>query len=324
MHLVARLLLASRGIPGLAALLGARGPRTLLIPTASPDPAIADEVERELTAAGLDVTRRADPAPEGFDVVAVSGGNPYTLLAAMRGFTLPPGVVYVGYSAGAIVAGPTLAPLRLTSPFTPPDDLDLTGLGLCDVVVLPHDNRPGRAERNAAAVAAFGALVQPLADGELVLVDGDRVRVLGRPLIRGARVVLREPDERDIPQIVEGCNDPEVPRFIPLVPAPYTERDAREWLASTDERSFAITEDGGEMLGAIGLRGASLGYWLRPGARGRGLASDAVRAVVEWARRDDLHLTVHPDNLASQLVAERAGFVRAGWEGDELRFERRR
>src|SRR3954452_15012068 len=113
--------------------------------------------------------------------VAVSGGNPFTLLAAMRGFKLPSGVVYVGYSAGAMVAGPTLEPLRLTSPFAPPDGLDLTGLALCDVLVLPHDNRPGRAERNAAAVAAFGHLpIQPLRDGELVLIDGARVSVLGR------------------------------------------------------------------------------------------------------------------------------------------------
>jgi dipeptidase E len=179
-----RLLLASRGIPGLAALLEARGPRTLLIPTASPDPRIADEVERELAGAGLEVVRReAEQAGrlDAFDVIAVSGGNPYTLLAAMGGFELPGGVVYVGYSAGAIVAGPTLEPITLTSPFEPPDGLDLTGLGLTDVLVLPHDNRPGRAERNAAAVAAYPDLrVQPLRDGELVIVDGGRVSVLGR------------------------------------------------------------------------------------------------------------------------------------------------
>ena len=113
---MSRLLLASRGIPGLAALLDARGPRAVLIPTASRDPAIADEVERELTGAGLDVVRREieDAGPlDAFDVIAVSGGNPFTLLAALRGagFALPRGVVYVGYSAGAVVAGPTLEPL---------------------------------------------------------------------------------------------------------------------------------------------------------------------------------------------------------------------
>jgi RimJ/RimL family protein N-acetyltransferase len=42
----------------------------------------------------------------------------------------------------------------------------------------------------------------------------------------------------------------------------------------------------------------------------------AVRAAVEWARTEHgihrLFLTTHPDNLASQRVAERAGFVRVG------------
>jgi RimJ/RimL family protein N-acetyltransferase/peptidase E len=318
-----RLLLASRGIPGLAALLEARGPRAVLIPTASRDPAIAAEVERELTGAGLQVVRRqAGSRIDDADVIAVSGGNPYTLLQAMRGFELPDGVVYVGYSAGAIVTGPTLEPLRLTSPFTAPPGLDLTGLGLCDVLVLPHDNLPGRAERNAAAAAAYD-FAQPLSDGELVLVEGDRVRVLGRPLIRTPRVVLREPNLRDVPQIVDGCSDPEVARFIPAIPVPYTERDAREWLASTDERALAITEDGGELLGAISLSGSSLGYWLRPTARGRGLASEALRAVADWSGRDDLYLTIHPDNTASRRVAERAGFVQVGHAGNELRFERR-
>jgi dipeptidase E len=346
-----RLLLASRGIPGLADLLEARGPRALLIPTAArglDEPGIADEVERELAGAGLQVVRREVeelPSLDAFDVIAVSGGNPFTLLAAMRAaeFALPHGAVYVGYSAGAIVAGPTLEPLALTSPFSPPPGLDLTGLGLSDVLVLPHDNRPGRAERNAAAVAAFdGMRLQPLRDGELVLDDGGRVSVLGRPIIRTPRLVLREPDLRDIPRIVAGCSDPDVPRFIPFVPAPYTERDAREWLAAAppDERRFAISEDGGELLGVISVRlrpGGSLGYWLHADARGRGLAAEALRAVVEWAREahglTDLFLTTHPDNVASQRVAEQAGFVCvalvdheppfADGRTDALRFERR-
>src|SRR3954453_910277 len=51
-----RLLLASRRIPGLSSLLGARGRQAVLVPTAAnPLAEIADEVERELAAAGLDV-----------------------------------------------------------------------------------------------------------------------------------------------------------------------------------------------------------------------------------------------------------------------------
>lgn len=92
-----RLLLASRGIPGLSSLLGARGHQAVLVPTAAnplAEPEIADEVERELTAAGLDVERldldEATPiqmrALTAADVVAVSGGDPFHLLAAGRLF----------------------------------------------------------------------------------------------------------------------------------------------------------------------------------------------------------------------------------------------
>ncbi|MCZ7588426.1 MAG: GNAT family N-acetyltransferase [Gaiella sp.] len=61
---------------------------------------------------------------------------------------------------------------------------------------------------------------------------------------------------------------------------------------------------------------ASLGYWLRAEARGRGFATFAVRSVAGWALDQlgvqRLQLTTAPDNIASQRVAERAGFTREG------------
>ena len=194
---MARLLLASRGIPGLAALAGAVGRRALLVPDAADplgEPGIPDEVERELSEAGFDVARlslagssaeRVRSAVQASDVLAVSGGDPFHLLAVARRAAfgtaaraaLHAGTVYIGYSAGAMVAGPTLEPALMTSPFTPSPDLelDLTGLGLVDVLVLPHDGRPGRHERNLAAQAAFAGRVRSVAlrDGDvLVVADG--------------------------------------------------------------------------------------------------------------------------------------------------------
>jgi dipeptidase E len=199
---VRRLLLASRGIPRLGDLLQAPGRRAVLVPTASnplAEPSIADEVAEELGAAGLhvvrvdlDVTAPADlhRALQAADVLAVSGGDPFHLLRAARRTSfaaaarsaLAAGTVYVGYSAGAMIPGPTLEPLRCTSPFTPPPGLDLTGLGLADVLVLPHHDRPGRAERHAAAQRRFGDRVQmlPLRDGELVIQHGPRIAIVHR------------------------------------------------------------------------------------------------------------------------------------------------
>lgn len=61
-------------------------------------------------------------------------------------------------------------------------------------------------------------------------------------------------------------------------------------------------------------RRASLGYWLAPAARGRGVASCAVRLIARWAF-ETLHLArleinCGPDNHGSQSVALRCGFTR--------------
>ena len=57
-------------------------------------------------------------------------------------------------------------------------------------------------------------------------------------------------------------------------------------------------------------------YWLAAEARGRGYATKAVRLISDWAfetlELERLELYAHPDNTASQRVAERAGYIREG------------
>ena len=73
--------------------------------------------------------------------------------------------------------------------------------------------------------------------------------------------------------------------------------------------------------GAIGLRlpaerVGDVGYWLASWARGRGVATRALRLLCAWAfdSLDLARIQLHtlPDNDASQRVAERAGFRREG------------
>lgn len=116
-------------------------------------------------------------------------------------------------------------------------------------------------------------------------------------------------------------------RFIPVVPFPYTADDARDWLAGAPERwntsrelSLALTLiDADELLGVVSVSlrdGESIGYWLRPCARGQALTAEAVTAIASWATNEHgvhgLFITAHPQNVASQRVAERAGFVQVG------------
>jgi RimJ/RimL family protein N-acetyltransferase len=68
------------------------------------------------------------------------------------------------------------------------------------------------------------------------------------------------------------------------------------------------------LLGAIEFRPAdgTIGYWVAAGARGRGVATRALRLVCDWRSERPLRLMTHPDNVASQRVAEKAGFRRVG------------
>jgi RimJ/RimL family protein N-acetyltransferase len=137
---------------------------------------------------------------------------------------------------------------------------------------------------------------------------------------------LRPVREGDVPSITRACCDAEIARWLPHLPQPYCDEDARsfvaqtiEWRALGRELTFAIVADpDDELLGMAGVRLSdeppTVGYWMAPEARGRGLASAATRALTGWAfetfgpARIALH--AEPGNLASRRVAEKCGFVR--------------
>lgn len=156
-----------------------------------------------------------------------------------------------------------------------------------------------------------------------------RIRAPERALSDGA-IRLRPWREGDVPALVEAAQDPEIPRWT-VVPSPYTEVDARAFVAGQTERlsrgeaaPFAILgADGDGFLGSVEVtlldrrsgRG-EIGYWVAAPARRQGVALRAVRLVSAWALEDleleRLELLVEPDNPASQGVAEAAGYTREG------------
>jgi RimJ/RimL family protein N-acetyltransferase len=143
--------------------------------------------------------------------------------------------------------------------------------------------------------------------------------------VRDEGLVLRPWTEADVPALVAACNDPEIPRWIPVIPRPYTEEDARafvhgEWRANPGHQ-FAVTADR-TVVGSIGItvnnenRNGHIGYWCAREARGRGVTTRALRAICRWSFEDlglqRLELITDPDNVASQRVAEKVGFRREG------------
>jgi len=140
-------------------------------------------------------------------------------------------------------------------------------------------------------------------------------------------VRLRPPEAADAGWIVEACRDPVNQRWLPGLPDPYGPADADWWLQHCrrgwDEATAApfliLDAETGARLGAIEVRfGAppDVGYWLAPEGRGRGAMTRALVLVSRYAFEErgveSIELFTLPDNVASQGVAERAGFTRRG------------
>jgi RimJ/RimL family protein N-acetyltransferase len=119
--------------------------------------------------------------------------------------------------------------------------------------------------------------------------------------------------------------DWEVARRLARVPHPYGPDDARFFLDQVVpvEWVWAITLEGADtLIGAVGLTPendadtAELGYWLSRAYWGRGITTEAARAVVSFGF-ESLGLPVltsgyFEDNPASGQVLHKLGFVEAG------------
>jgi len=143
--------------------------------------------------------------------------------------------------------------------------------------------------------------------------------------LRDGDLVLRPWTEDDVPALAVACNDPEIAYWIPTIPSPYTEEDARAFVGGEvrpgESYSLAMTLRG-RVSGGIGMgvnardyRGR-VGYWVASSARGRGVGTRALRLLSRYALDElglqRLELFTDPENGASQRVAEKAGFQREG------------
>lgn len=149
------------------------------------------------------------------------------------------------------------------------------------------------------------------------------------PLFDGVVTLRPWGEDGDVEAITASCNDRAIAEFLEMIPSPYTEADAREYILGTRQgwaegtsSNFAVVLDG-RAVGSIGIRWldpeqgvAEVGYWVSPDARGRGVCTRAVRLVSRWAleegRTERLQLRADEQNLASRKVAENAGFTEEG------------
>jgi len=143
-------------------------------------------------------------------------------------------------------------------------------------------------------------------------------------------VALRRLTEADVPALAACLQDSEIPRWT-RVPVPYSEDDARDFLARQEEtwrageeaRFAIVAARSGRLVGAIAFvyiewedEKAEIGYWVAASARRTGVARRAVRLLARWAfvELGLFRLEILPDieNLASLAVARACGFREEG------------
>jgi [ribosomal protein S5]-alanine N-acetyltransferase len=140
----------------------------------------------------------------------------------------------------------------------------------------------------------------------------------------------------DVEVVIDAFADPDIAFWHRRTVESSTE--AREWLDRCERQwktdagaDWAVCDgDSDEVLGRAALSRVSLfegvgvvGYWVRPLARGRGVAPRAVVAVSSWALRDlglqRLELAHSMRNSPSCRVAVKAGFEPEGTLKSALR-----
>jgi RimJ/RimL family protein N-acetyltransferase len=150
------------------------------------------------------------------------------------------------------------------------------------------------------------------------------------PPLADHAIRLRAWHEGDAVALVAAMRDPAIAHWT-FVPWPYGEADARAFLArqarerlAGDALALAIEpmeEEAQPLLGGIGIEPLDLGagrgeigYWVARDARGRGIATRAVRLLSAWALAglglQRLEILPFAGNAASERVAEQAGFRR--------------
>lgn len=157
------------------------------------------------------------------------------------------------------------------------------------------------------------------------------------PVLQTERLILREIQYADVPDIFRLFSNPEVTRFhgtstfmeekqaidfVDFVQSRYREKTGIRW---------AITlKDTGDFIGTVGLNSilqhrTVIGYDLAESCWGRGYMPEAVQAMLEYAFSIGLYRAqamVIPGNHASVRVLEKLGFREEGllrswyyWEG---------
>ena len=149
--------------------------------------------------------------------------------------------------------------------------------------------------------------------------------------IETKRLIIRPFKKSDYKQVTACCNDYDVAKSTMSIPIPFTDNDAKVFIESTlnTSKSDGTMELAVELketktvVGYIGLVGiysqskhAEIGYWVGKNYWNKGIATEAVKAMINYAFTElKLHsiLAKHfENNLASGAVMKKCGMRYVG------------
>ncbi len=153
------------------------------------------------------------------------------------------------------------------------------------------------------------------------------------PTLETSRLKLRPYSDADVAELLPLIGTREVAATTLRIPHPYTEQDARAFLALAQEPDkiwLAITlRSDGLQIGGVGLRldrqhhHAELGYWLGVPYWGQGYATEAAREMLRYGFEDlGLHrifASHFKHNPASGRILVKLGMRHEGCQREHLR-----
>ena len=144
------------------------------------------------------------------------------------------------------------------------------------------------------------------------------------PVLETKRLTLRAPRLADAKTVAMLANDRRIAENTARIPHPYTLSDAKRFITGANKAGgdavFLITLHNEKIIGACGVMQQEatpeLGYWLGVKYWGKGYATEALHAVIDYAFADLAHKALQAGarvtNPASRRVLEKCGFQ---WTG---------
>ena len=144
------------------------------------------------------------------------------------------------------------------------------------------------------------------------------------PVLETKRLALRAPRLEDAKTVARLANDRRIAENTARIPHPYRLADAQTFIGGANrsggEAVFLVTLRNKTVIGACGITAQEqtpeLGYWLGVPYWGKGYATEALHAAIDYAFTDLAHEALQAGcrvtNPASRRVLEKCGFQ---WTG---------